>query len=115
GQHAAEATAVRHSRANPVGVPGHPRAEAARQLAALQRPQHAGRSAPGSEEVHRGRAALAARLRGMKQREAQIPRPGKVRFVEAGKRLVRLYEATNQPDKARTWREKFPDGKDPGS
>jgi hypothetical protein len=52
---------------------------------------------------------------GMKQREDQIPTQGKVRLVEAAEHLVRLYEATNQPDKARTWREKLPSGKQPGS
>jgi tetratricopeptide (TPR) repeat protein len=52
---------------------------------------------------------------GMKQREATIPLQGKVRLAEAAERLVRLYEATNQPEKARTWREKLPSGKQPGS
>jgi serine/threonine protein kinase/Tfp pilus assembly protein PilF len=52
---------------------------------------------------------------GMKQREAKIPPQGKVRLVEATERLVRLYEATNQPEKARPWREKLPSGKSPGS
>jgi serine/threonine protein kinase/Tfp pilus assembly protein PilF len=61
---------------------------------------------------------------GMKQREAQIPLSGdvrlvplsgKVRLVEATERLIRLYEATNQPEKARTWREKLPSSQRPGS
>jgi tetratricopeptide (TPR) repeat protein len=53
---------------------------------------------------------------GMKQREAQVPLSGGTyRLVEASKLLFRLYEATNQPEKARMWREKPPSGKRPGS
>jgi tetratricopeptide (TPR) repeat protein len=51
---------------------------------------------------------------GMKHREAQIS-GGASLLVEASERLFRLYEATNQPEKARMWREKLPSGKRPGS
>jgi eukaryotic-like serine/threonine-protein kinase len=44
---------------------------------------------------------------GMKQREAKIPPPGKVRLTEALERLVHLYEATGQKDKAEEWRKKL--------
>jgi tetratricopeptide (TPR) repeat protein/predicted Ser/Thr protein kinase len=44
---------------------------------------------------------------GMKQREAKIPPPGKVRLTEALERLVQLYEATGQKDKAEEWRKKL--------
>jgi tetratricopeptide (TPR) repeat protein len=44
---------------------------------------------------------------GMKQREAMLPANEKPRLVEAGEKLVRFYEATNQPEKAREWREKL--------
>jgi serine/threonine protein kinase/Flp pilus assembly protein TadD len=45
---------------------------------------------------------------GIKQRESQVPEGYKIiRLNEAVGRLVRLYEATNQPEKARTWREKL--------
>ena len=37
---------------------------------------------------------------GMKQRESQIPTAGKTRLPEAAERLIRLYDATNQPEKA---------------
>src|SRR5262249_55346761 len=43
---------------------------------------------------------------GMKEREAMIPPPGKVRWTEALDRLVRLYEETGQKDKADQWRQK---------
>ena len=40
----------------------------------------------------------------MKQREAKIPPPNKIRRVEALERLVQLYEATGNMDKAKEWR-----------
>jgi hypothetical protein len=43
---------------------------------------------------------------GMKQQEATLPANEKGRMAEAGQRVVRFYEATNQPEKARVWREK---------
>jgi hypothetical protein len=43
---------------------------------------------------------------GMKQREAILRANEKCRLAEAGERVVRFYEATNQPEKARVWREK---------
>jgi hypothetical protein len=45
---------------------------------------------------------------GMKQREGAIPAPGKPRLTEAVERIVRLYEATGRPEKAREWRTKLP-------
>jgi tetratricopeptide (TPR) repeat protein len=44
---------------------------------------------------------------GMKQREAKIPPPAKVRLTEAGERLVRLYAAWGKPDEADRWRAKL--------
>jgi len=47
---------------------------------------------------------LLAGYEGMKQREAKIPEQGKPRLTEAMKRLVQLYEARDQPEKAAAWR-----------
>jgi hypothetical protein len=44
---------------------------------------------------------------GMKQRELKIPPQGKVRLSEALERLVQLYEATGQMDKAEQWRKEL--------
>jgi serine/threonine protein kinase len=44
---------------------------------------------------------------GMKQREALIIGDFKPWLTQAGERLIRFYEATNQPEKARAWREKL--------
>ena len=45
---------------------------------------------------------------GMKQREATIPAPGKIRLAEALARLVQLYDASGQKAKADEWRKKLP-------
>jgi hypothetical protein len=47
----------------------------------------------------------------MKKREANIPDAGKVRLTEALERLVRLYEATGQKDRAAAWRKKLEERK----
>jgi hypothetical protein len=47
---------------------------------------------------------LLAGYRGMKEREASIPPPGRPRMTEALERLVRLYEATGQAAEAAAWR-----------
>ena len=65
----------------------------------------------GQKKYAEAEPLLLQGYEGMKQREAQIPQAGKVRLAEATERLVRLYEATNQPENARTWREKLPSGK----
>jgi tetratricopeptide (TPR) repeat protein/predicted Ser/Thr protein kinase len=44
---------------------------------------------------------------GMKQREAKIPLLGRDRLTAALERLVQLYEATGQKDKAQQWRKKL--------
>ena len=43
----------------------------------------------------------------MKQREAKIPKEGKTRLPEALERIVKLYDATGQKDKAAEWRKKW--------
>ncbi len=50
---------------------------------------------------------LIAGYEGMKQREKTIPATGQVRLTEALERLVQLYEATNKPDKAASWRKEL--------
>jgi eukaryotic-like serine/threonine-protein kinase len=44
---------------------------------------------------------------GMKQREATIPVLSRVRLIEALERLVQLYEATSQKEKAADWRQQW--------
>jgi pentatricopeptide repeat protein len=45
---------------------------------------------------------------GMKQAEATMIAPWRFRLTEAGERVIRYYEETNQPEKARAWRERLP-------
>jgi hypothetical protein len=52
---------------------------------------------------------------GLQRRKAFIYEFHRSSLTEAAERLVRLYEATNHPEKAREWREKLPSGKRPGS
>jgi tetratricopeptide (TPR) repeat protein len=41
----------------------------------------------------------------LKRRESRIPDPGKIRLAQAAERLVRLYESTRRPERARAWLE----------
>jgi hypothetical protein len=57
---------------------------------------------------------LLAGYEGMKQREATIPEPDKVRPPEALDLLIELYAATNKPDELKKWqaeRAKYPAAK----
>jgi tetratricopeptide (TPR) repeat protein len=62
----------------------------------------------GQQKYPEAEPLLLQGYEGMQQREAQIPPLGKRRLAEAIERLVQLYEATQQPEKARAWREKLP-------
>lgn len=48
---------------------------------------------------------------GMRQRRSQIPLHGEIRFLESVERLMQLYEATRQNDKAESWRKILEDQK----
>jgi len=50
---------------------------------------------------------LVEGYKGMKQAEAKMFAMFRFRVTEAGERVVRYYEETNQPEKAREWREKL--------
>jgi eukaryotic-like serine/threonine-protein kinase len=70
------------------------------------------RSLLGGSLLGQKKYALAELLvlsgyQGMKAREAKIPAPGKPRLAEAGERVVNLYEAWGQTEKAREWRKKL--------
>jgi tetratricopeptide (TPR) repeat protein len=51
---------------------------------------------------------------GLKQREWIMIAPWRYRIAQAAERIVRFYEATNQPEKAKDWREKLPSTSYPG-
>jgi hypothetical protein len=68
----------------------------------------------GQKKYAEAEPLLLEGYQGMKQREAKMNYPFRVvRLAEAAERLVRLYEATNQPEKARAWREKLAAQKHP--
>ncbi len=67
----------------------------------------------GDSLLRQGRHAeaeppLIEGYRGMKAREDQVPERFRTLIVEAAGRLVELYEAWGQPEKAAEWREKLP-------
>src|SRR5262249_39997348 len=64
-----------------------------------------GGSLLGQKKYAEAEPLLLAGYKGMKQREEKIPPQGKVRLTEALERLVQLYEATGNTDKAAEWRE----------
>jgi hypothetical protein len=62
----------------------------------------------GQQKYAHAEPLLSAGYKGMKQCEAKIPPQFKsVRLGEALERLVQLYEATGQKDKADEWRKKL--------
>ena len=61
----------------------------------------------GQKKYAEAEPLLLAGYEGMKQREAKIPPPGKVRLTEALERLVQLYEALEKKDEAAKWRKEL--------
>jgi serine/threonine protein kinase/tetratricopeptide (TPR) repeat protein len=64
-----------------------------------------GEALAGQKKYAEAELLLLRGYEGMKQREAILPANEKRRLAEAGERVVRFYEATNQPEKARVWRD----------
>jgi len=60
----------------------------------------------GQEKYTQAEPLLVQGYDGMKGREAILNAVWKRRMGEAGERVAQFYEATNQPDKGRAWREK---------
>jgi tetratricopeptide (TPR) repeat protein len=63
-----------------------------------------GGSLLGQEKYAEAERLLLAGYEGMKQREAKIAAQSKLRLTEAIERLVQLYEAWGEPEKAAVWR-----------
>jgi tetratricopeptide (TPR) repeat protein len=68
-----------------------------------------GGSLLGQKKYAEAEPLLLVGYEGMKQHEADIPAQGKIRLTEAIQRLVDLYDATDQKDKADEWRKKLPE------
>jgi hypothetical protein len=62
----------------------------------------------GQKKYTEAEPLLLQGYQGMKDREAKIPPQGKANLDEALQRLVQLYEATGDKDKADAWRKKLP-------
>jgi tetratricopeptide (TPR) repeat protein len=66
-----------------------------------------GGSLLGQKKYAAAEPLLLSGYEGMKRREQSIPTVGKARIPEALHRLVQLYEATGQPEKAAEWNKKL--------
>jgi len=58
----------------------------------------------GQKKYAEAEPLLVEGYEGMKQRETQIPPPGKVRLPEAADRLVELYVALGKSEESAKWR-----------
>jgi serine/threonine protein kinase len=67
-----------------------------------------GGSLLGQKKYVEAEPLLLAGYEGLKQREDKIPPKVRVHLTESVKRLVQLYEAWDQKDKADEWRKKLP-------
>jgi hypothetical protein len=72
-----------------------------------------GGSLLGQKKYADAEPLLLASYEGMMQRADKIPAPAKPRLTEALQRLVQLYEATGEIDKADKWRKKWEEAKRP--
>jgi tetratricopeptide (TPR) repeat protein len=61
----------------------------------------------GQKKYAEAEPLLLQGYEGLKQREATMIAPYRPYFKEAGERIIRYYQETNQPEKAREWREKI--------
>jgi len=66
-----------------------------------------GGSLLGQKKYAEAEPLLLAGCGGMQEREANIPAPSNIRLTEAIERLVQLYDAWDQKDKAEEWRKKL--------
>ena len=60
----------------------------------------------GQKKYEEAESLLLQGYEGMKELEATLRVPQRLLVAEAGSRVVRFYELTNQPENARVWREK---------
>ena len=66
----------------------------------------------GQKDYAGAEPLLLAGYQGMKQREAKIPVARELHLVQALERLVQLYEAMGNKDKAREWQNKLTEARD---
>src|SRR5262249_16597490 len=65
----------------------------------------------GQQKFEEAEPLLLKGYEGIKEREATLRGDERYRLIEARERLVRYYEITNQPEKAREWRQKVEEDK----
>ena len=100
---------IRRGRVTAPRVPEVPRTERSEQVVDLATKSKLGGSLLGQNKYAEAEPLLLAGYEGLKQREETIPPiVRKPRLTEAIERLVRLYEATGNADKAGEWRRSWP-------
>jgi hypothetical protein len=62
-----------------------------------------GRALLGQKKYAEAEPLLLTGYAGMREREAKIPPPGRVRLPEAAAGLIELYEMTGKPAEAEKW------------
>jgi hypothetical protein len=67
----------------------------------------------GQKKYDEAKPFLLAGYEGMKKHKNQVPPDDGTRLAKAGERIVRLFEATNQSEQARLWKEKLAATKKP--
>src|SRR5262249_22166793 len=67
----------------------------------------------GQQKYAEAEPLLLHGYEGLKQRTTTLVGTNRRYLTEAGERVVRFYEATNQPEKAKEWREKLAADKRP--
>jgi tetratricopeptide (TPR) repeat protein len=72
-----------------------------------------GGSLGGQQKYAEAEPLLQQGYQGMKDREAKIPFPYKIRLTEALERLVELYDAWGKPEQAKVWRHELEQAKTP--
>jgi hypothetical protein len=68
----------------------------------------------GQKKYAEAEPLLLQGYEGMKRAEAMMIANWRYRLPEAGERVIRYYEETKQPEKARAWREKLKPAPHPG-
>jgi eukaryotic-like serine/threonine-protein kinase len=66
----------------------------------------------GQKRYSEAEPLLLAGYQGMKARGARIPKPHRVRLIEALQAIAQYYQATGKPDKAKEWQQKLAETRD---
>ena len=101
------ASSPRHSTTPPVGTWWSNKLAGNSAVASGQRQVPAWGALLGQKKYADAEPLLLGGYDGMKTREKTMPPQATMRVVQAGERIVQLYDAWDKGDKAKEWREKL--------